>query len=470
MSLQRPRCLLITFQAPRMPGGGGEVRSYFLVRTAAEVFDLTVLNIGGMQGNGVVPDELRRLCSRVIEPVSEPELADTNAGRPKCRRAKWANFLLTLAMPWRSNYRYFLPLMLQHVGGSIASPGTAGILTRLAAAVWGSCCRIPPVTCFLFDRSWRKIRSSAIEIAEAKQFDVFWIEHTLAWPFAEQLLDCSGLRDAACICSGHNVEFVVSRRQAERESSSYGRRWQRLQARLMQRMETRAWRRSRVVLQCSEGDAMLTRSQAPGASVHCVPNGVDGRYFQPAIRPRLSAVPTLLFTAGFGYGPNSEAVEWFLRHVFPKIRRIVADVRLLLAGSEADGLHEALKKKGDISLDAVDWDSGPADIRPCFDRGWVYVVPLQCGGGSRLKILEAMSMRVPVVSTTVGAEGVPYIDGTHLLLADTPDDFVEQVVDLLRTPDRRAALTEAAAEFVKLNYDWAGICSRAKEILQREFA
>jgi glycosyltransferase involved in cell wall biosynthesis len=113
----------------------------------------------------------------------------------------------------------------------------------------------------------------------------------------------------------------------------------------------------------------------------------------------------------------------------------------------------------------VQYISDPPDIRPTFESGLVFVVPLLSGGGSRLKILEAMSMQLPVVSTTLGAEGVPYIDGVHLLLADQPADFAAAVLRLLAEPDLRTKMVHAALQFVHNGYSWAALCGRLEETI-----
>jgi len=466
MQQLRKSCLLITFQAPRMPGGGGEVRSYNLVRTAAEVFDLTVLNIGGMGGDGRVPAEIRAQCRKVIEAFDFP-VAGSGTAAPVSRLRAWLRLLSALAMPWRDHGRPYLRLQLQYGAGTVAS--LAGRLVRTADAVWSNVCPQMPVTCFMFDAAWRRIQPQALRLAATEKFDVVWVEHTLAWPFAAQLLALPVLRHVPVLCSGHNVEHTVCRRQADTESQPRLKQYYRRQAAAMRRMELRAWRRSQLILQCSSGDAQLTRRLVPQAAVEVLGNGVDGRYFQPDATVARPASPQIVFTAGFGYQPNVEAVTWFLSRVLPLIRLHVPQAGFLFAGSEAQRLAESLSTASGMSLNGVEWISDPVDIRPAFGRGLVYVVPLLCGGGSRLKILEAMSMRVPVVSTSVGAEGVPYEDGKHLLLADGAEAFAAAVVRLLQDAQLRQRLTEQAAEFVREAWDWSTLCAKLRNVLQKEF-
>lgn len=447
-----------------MPGGGGEVRSYNLVRTAAEAFELTVLNIGGVSGAGRVPPELAAKCKRVIEP-GDSVIPETQ-NRPASRIGAWGRFVCALLFPWRDHGRPFLSLLLQHGGQN--DPRMAGRLVRLAFGFWSRILALMPMTCFLFDSAWRRIRDEALNVAEQERFDLVWVEHTLAWPFAEQVLITPRLKHLPVLCSGHNVEHRVCERQAIAEQHPQRRCYLDRQTELMRRMELRAWRRSQLILQCSTIDADLTRQLYPGANVAVIGNGVDGQYFHRSDHSE-SPSDTIVFTAGFGYQPNSEAVWWFLRDVFPRVRRAVPNVKFLFAGSEASRLAESLRTSADFSLEAVDWVSDPDDIRPSFQQGKVYVVPLLCGGGSRLKILEAMSMEVPVVSTTVGAEGVPYEHGRHLLLADGAEAFSAAVISLLNDADLRSKLAESAANFARDSWDWSALRGQLRSVLQEEF-
>ena len=461
----RKKCLVLTFQTPKKPGGGGEVRSYCLLKTVAENFDVTILNIGGMTGTGRVPPEIRGLCSAVVEPPQDSQHA--NITRRPGRLVAWCSLLLAVLFPWRDHGRPFLRLVVQH--GLSRHPSVAGRLVQHAERIWTPFAALMPVTCFMFDHSWRRIRDASVLIATRERFDVFWVEHTLAWPFAEQLLPLPGLRQAKVVCSAQNIEYLVCDRQAAASVDAALAASHRRQAMQMKRLELRAWRRSDLVLQCSEPDAELTKKNVPAAHVRIIGNGVDGQYFQPRPAATGTRDPILVYTAGFGYAPNTEAVEWFLRQVFPAVRKLIPQARFLFAGSDADRLAHLLGQADSSLLNGVEWISDPPDIRPAFDRGLVYVVPLLCGGGSRLKILEAMSMQVPVVSTSVGAEGVPYQDGRHLLLADGAAAFAAAVVRLLQDEPLRQRLTEQAAEFVRESWDWSTLCGQLRDVLQKEF-
>jgi glycosyltransferase involved in cell wall biosynthesis len=421
--------------------------------------------LGGTSGNGVIPDELRSLCKRVIEPLSEP--TQPQRSETKSRFDSWIRFFSACLFPCGDIYRPFLQLVLQHANTQRTEKNNwPNLIVRKALAVWSRLLPIPPMTSFMFDTSWRRIEHAARKLIHIEQFDIVWIEHTLSWPFMERLYQQATKRNFV-ICSSHNVETLVSQRLEATMRPSPFRDYYASQTRLMQKMERRAWNRSDLIIQCSDPDAEITRKQFPNKKIVTVPNGVDTEYFQKNADSSPTEFPTILFTAGFGYHPNMEAVEWFLAKVFPKILAAVPNCKFLFAGSEATLFHQKLRMSlGEIDH-AVEYISDPADIRPCFDRAWVYVVPLQYGGGTRLKILEAMSMQVPVVSTTLGAEGVPYANGKHLLLADSPEDFAQAVIRLVNDSSLRSKFSRQAAEFVRQNYDWHRIRQQTYDILEK---
>jgi glycosyltransferase involved in cell wall biosynthesis len=375
------------------------------------------------------------------------------------------SFFSACFFPWLDHYRPFLGLVVQHATApqtsQIISPGS---IIRFALNFWSRLLSIPPVTSFLFDASWRRIDAAAQELISNEKFDVLWIENTLSAPFAKRI-QFPQIEQTYVICSSQNVESMVSQKLQKCMEQSEHRNYYASQARLMQKMELFAWRKSNLIIQCSETDASFTRLAASNSKVFVVPNGVDTQYFRKSSNS-VAPNPTILFTAGFGYHPNIEAVEWFVDNVFPKVLESIPSCTFIFAGSEAVSLQQKLAIKLEAFGDSIQCISDPLDIRPCFEKAWVYVVPLQYGGGTRLKILEAMAMQLPVVSTTVGAEGVPYINNKHILLADTADEFQKAIVQLLENQDLRNELSAAGLDFVTRNYDWQQIRLQTLQMLR----
>ena len=161
--------------------------------------------------------------------------------------------------------------------------------------------------------------------------------------------------------------------------------------------------------------------------------------------------------------PNEDAIQYFVSQVLPLIRDTVPDVTFTVVGRNPypSLIEVSQRDKNIIVTGRVD------DVRPYLERASVYVVPIRIGGGTRLKIYEAMAMEKPVVSTTIGAEGLPLTDGEQLLLADTPKAFSDAVVKLLLSPEFAQTLGRRAAATVRQQFGWEEVASRFAELCAR---
>ena len=251
----------------------------------------------------------------------------------------------------------------------------------------------------------------------------------------------------------HNVESEIWRRHAETKSGAIAKVLYGAQYARMLRYEGRTLGRFDGVLAVSDADRQTFAALYPGAirqPVHVVPTGVDTDYFAPA--PSDPASRTLVFTGSMDWLPNEDAMQFFCREILPLIRAEEPDVRLSIVGRAPTPAVRRLAEEHNVQVTGrVD------DVRPYMKEAAVYVVPLRIGGGTRLKIFEAMSMGKAVVSTTVGAEGLPVTHGEHVMLADEPRTFARDVVRLLRDAGRRAQLEAAARALVLERYDWSAV-------------
>jgi len=168
-----------------------------------------------------------------------------------------------------------------------------------------------------------------------------------------------------------------------------------------------------------------------------------------------------MFSGLMSYYPNDHGIRWFIERIFPRVRDEVPDARLLVVGA-----HPSRKLRG-LAGRGVEVTGYVPRIQPYFARAQVVVAPLRMGGGTRVKLLEAMAMRRPVVSTTFGAAGLAARDGRHLLLADTPAAFARAVVNLLRDPRLAASLVAQAAALVADEYSWDAIGRRLRDACAR---
>jgi len=230
--------------------------------------------------------------------------------------------------------------------------------------------------------------------------------------------------------------------------------WQRLR-----RYEAQICRRADCVLAVSEADAAALGKLVSGLEATIVPNGVDTQVYHPTFSDTGFQIPknALVFTGTMDFRPNVDAVLWFARRVLPRIRAEVPEVRFFAVGQRPHRRLDGLRGAPAIVL--TGWVK---ETRPYIAQAAVYIAPLRMGGGTRLKLLEAMAMGKPVVATRLGAEGYPVTDGRELLLADTPADFAAAVVALLRMPERGAVLGQAARTFVEQQYDWRVIVPRVE--------
>jgi glycosyltransferase involved in cell wall biosynthesis len=190
--------------------------------------------------------------------------------------------------------------------------------------------------------------------------------------------------------------------------------------------------------------ALLADVLGDGRAIHVLPNGIAAAHY--AVSDVAPQPDTLIFTGSFRYGPNYEAMRWFVGSVWPRVRQARPAARLLITG---DGAELPLPATGGIERTGfVD------DLRPLLSTAWLAVAPIFAGGGTRLKILEAMAAGTPVVSTSKGAEGIDAVAGNHLLIADDPAAFAAHIVALLGDSALRARLSHAGRELVEQRYDW----------------
>jgi polysaccharide biosynthesis protein PslH len=248
----------------------------------------------------------------------------------------------------------------------------------------------------------------------------------------------------------HNVEHVIWQRMREVERRGWRRLLLALESRKMRRYEARACERVRLTIAVSDADRRLLAAAAPGARVRAVPTGVDVDYFAP---DGVAEIPgRLVFTGSMDWYPNEDGIVHFIDTVLPRVRRAVPGATLTVVGrSPSDRLRDAAAGAGVHVTGLVD------DVRPHMAEASVYVVPLRIGGGTRLKIFEALSMAKAVVSTTVGAEGLPLAPGQHFLQADDPAGFAEAVTSLLQDSARRRAIGAAGRRLVEERYSWSKV-------------
>jgi len=246
----------------------------------------------------------------------------------------------------------------------------------------------------------------------------------------------------------HNVEAMIWKRHYEVQTNPVKKAYLYGQWQKMRRFERDMCRRFDSVIAVSADDREQMKQEYGAEAVFDVPTGVDVEFFRPGEVKTLAH--SMVFTGSMDWLPNDDAIRYFTRDIMPLIKQKVPDATLTVVGRNPTPALLELGKS-DPSLVIT---GRVEDVRPYMKTAAAYVVPLRIGGGTRLKIFEAMAMEKAVVSTTVGAEGLQLTDGVELLLADEPRAFADAVAKVLTDSSYAVELGQRAASIVRKNYGW----------------
>lgn len=261
----------------------------------------------------------------------------------------------------------------------------------------------------------------------------------------------------------HNVESMIWRRHAEHAAGPARRKYFDLQARHMFAYEGDACRKAALVVAVSAVDAEVIRREFHVSRVEHIPTGVDVAFFTPPAEPSSGQVSDLVFTGSMDWMPNIDGVRWFLTEILPLIRRRFPGASACIAGRRPAPEILALAK----CVPGVGVTGTVPDIRPYLWNAGISVTPLRIGSGTRLKIYESMAAKTPVVSTSIGAEGLPVTPGRDLLIADTAESFAASCVTLLESAEKRRAMAQRAWELVSTQFSWESVAQAFEALLDR---
>ncbi|MGE0813594.1 MAG: glycosyltransferase [Vicinamibacterales bacterium] len=300
------------------------------------------------------------------------------------------------------------------------------------------------------------MRRAVARLTAAHDYDVVHVEHSFMAPYLSAI---ARGRHPRTVLSMHNIESLRFRR--ELATARGGRRL----ALFIDSVVFRSWepaavRRFDGVMAVSGAERDWARAQAPDTPLATVPNGVDTAHFVPA--PAVRTRPTLLFPGLMNYPPNIDAAAWLCDDILPRVATRHAGARVRIVGDKPT--PEVLALAGRPGVEVT---GRVPDVRPHFAECAAVVVPLRSGAGTRLKILEAMAMQRPVVSTTQGAEGLDVTPETDILLADTAAGLAAHVCRLLDDAALADRLARAGRELVERLYDWTR-CFDALDVLYQQ--
>jgi polysaccharide biosynthesis protein PslH len=284
-------------------------------------------------------------------------------------------------------------------------------------------------------------RDAVQRLTAADTFDV------VVCDFLTPAINVPAVLPCAAVLFQHNVEAAIWRRHYEVARGPLRKAFLWLEWQRVRRFEQQACRRFDHVITVSAEDRATTLHEY-GVAASDVPTGVDTAYFRPS--PGARRQPHhLVFTGSMDWLPNVDGMRFFVDEVLPLVKAKVPDVTLTIVGREPGPDIRALAAVAGITV-----TGRVPDVRPFIDEASAFIVPLRIGGGTRLKIYEAMAMECPVISTSIGAEGLPLVEGVEILLADSPADYAAAVIRVLTEQAFAERLGRNGAETVRSRFGW----------------
>ncbi|MFN7877950.1 MAG: TIGR03087 family PEP-CTERM/XrtA system glycosyltransferase [Pirellula sp.] len=307
---------------------------------------------------------------------------------------------------------------------------------------------------------WSRSLSKTLDYwSDLVEFDQVFVYCSSMFPFAER----KALRSIPCVVDLIDVDSQKWNDYAV-HSSWVKRSIFRSEATRIRRLEHDCIARSKAVLLASEAEADLLRSQLPhrSASILGVSNGVDSEYFHPKHREKekLSSPQPLdgkrtselrlVFVGVLNYLPNVDGLRWFLEHVWPKLRQHLPTATIEIVGKDANTQAQKF-----ASYPGVQLTGAVADVRPAIADADVVIAPLKIARGIQNKVLEAMAMAKPVVVTPQAAEGIDAVPDKHFVVADSVDEWLENLIALARSPEVCQEMGMAARELIEKEFNWS---------------
>lgn len=398
------RILVVDEEIPYPLNSGKRIRTYCLLKPLASHHQIFFVCRQHEDTAGSFPDALERIG---IQPIIVPHLIQRKAG---------AKFALALLANIFSRYPY-----------SVTSHCSTILMGRIE------------------------------QLLTEHHFDLVHCEWT---PYARNLDGVFG--KIPTVVDAHNIEAMIWKRNFQVETHPLKKAYFYLQWKKMEAFEREYFSKFTRCVAVTENDTRAISQIVPGGFVDTISNGVDMAYFTSQ-KPHRSASgnnQSLVFTGSLDWRPNVDGVIYFLDRIFPLVKKRYPASKFVIVGrNPLQILKERVRGREDVIL-----AGSVVDIRPYLNDADVYVVPLRVGGGSRLKILEAFSMEIPVVSTTIGAEGLDVSDGENILIADTPADFAAAIASLIDDPNKAEKLGKQGRIIIEAQYQWQVLAKGLEQV------
>ncbi|MDQ2719744.1 MAG: glycosyltransferase family 4 protein [Bacteroidota bacterium] len=258
------------------------------------------------------------------------------------------------------------------------------------------------------------------------------------------------------IYDAHNVDTNLAKAALEKSEIKL------IRAEQIYKAEATLYQQVNAIFTCSPDDKKGFLGLNKGKlKIEVVPNGVNipEKFYNAAVQK--DKAEYILFCGSLWSLPNAEGLHWFCKKIWPLVLNEFPDLKLLVVGN-----GELPEKYSDgYDTPSIEFTGAVADVKSFYNKASISVVPLLTGSGTRLKILEAMGLGVPVISTTIGAEGITYSDGSDILIADNENHFAEKIIYLLKDKQKRLTISRNAKKLVEENYEWNVIGERLKNFI-----
>jgi polysaccharide biosynthesis protein PslH len=269
--------------------------------------------------------------------------------------------------------------------------------------------------------------------------------------FVQSSLNFKNIRNSPSILFQHNVESQIAKRHYDRSDGVIGRLFWWLQWKKTLALEKKSCQQFDTVIAVSEQDRATFCSLYALDNVVTIPTGVDLNYFHPQ---KISVTPSnLVFVGSMDWLPNEDAILYFVENILPAIKMEIPDISLAVVGrNPSPRLKKRLSDLSEIRL--TGWVD---DVRPYIAKASIYIVPIRIGGGTRMKIYEAMAMGKAIISTSIGAEGLAIQEGVNIVLEDDPLEFAHKIIKIERDTILKTRLGKNASAYVKAHCSWSQV-------------
>ena len=300
-------------------------------------------------------------------------------------------------------------------------------------------------------------------VLRANRFDVVNLEFSFLGNYNLRQAP-AGETPPALVVDSHNIDYDLARQYARSGSSIWRRLYYEVNWRKLRREELRTYQDAEAVYLCSAADEQRLLDEAPAAHTAVIPNAADVEYYQPRPTDPAPDGHTVVFFGLLSYVPNVDGMLHFIQEIWPHIVEKNPKARCKIIGGSPPPSLQAL------ASDRIEVTGFVPDLRPHLAEAALVVVPLRLGGGTRLKIVEAMAMGKAIVSTSLGAEGIEAEQGRDLLIEDEPTAFADAVNALLADPEAAARIGQAARQLAVDKYSWRGAARALEDFCRRILA